>query len=533
MTEPVWMAWPPEVHSAMLSSGPGAGTLLSAAGAWSSLSAEYAWAADELTTLLGAVHAGSWHGASADQYVAAHLPYLAWLLRISADSAAAATQHEVAAAAYTTALAAMPTVAELSANHAVHTLLVATNFFGINTIPIALNEADYARMWIQAATTMAAYQAVSTTALASTPQTAPAPTIVKTNAAAEESDVPFEGTEPTDNFVADTLRTITAGRVNWDPLGRTVNGLPYEAYTDASQPIWWVVRALEFSQDFLSFARLLVVNPQAALQYYAELLLFDYPVHIPQLATALSQNPLLLAGPLGQAISGIGAVTGLAALAELGAQPVVPAVAPALPPSAAAPQMLPVTAITPTAAAPGSAPAPPTAPAPSVVSATAGPAPTPPTTAATGLSYPYLIGGGPGMGFDSGMSSSASASAQRKAPEPETAAAAAAAAREEARARRRRRATLRGYSDEFMDMDFEVDPEWAASPHEEPPASPMASDQGANNFGFAGTVRKETVAKAAGLTTMAGDDFGQGATIPMVPGTWNADGAGAAREEKP
>lgn len=532
MTEPVWMASPPEVHSAMLSSGPGAGPLLSAARVWASLSAEYAWAADELTALLGAVEVGSWHGASAEQYVAAHWPYLGWLVQVSADSAAVAAQHEVAAGAYTAALAAMPTLGELSANHAVHTALVATNFFGINTIPITLNEADYVRMWIQAATTMATYQAVSGTALASMPPTAPAPLIVKTNAAAEDSDVLLEGTEPTDDLVAEVLRTITAGRVIWDPASRTVNGLPYEEYTDASQPIWWVVRALEFSQDFRSFAQLLVVDPQAALQFYAELLLFDYPVHIPQLASALSQNPLLLAVALGQAISGLGAVTGLAGLAGLSAAPVGSAVAEALPPAAAAPQMSPVTVMAPPAATPGAAPASPTAPAPSAVSATAGPAPTPPTAAATGLSYPYLIGGGPGIGFGSGMSSSASASAKTKEPEPEPAAVAA-VARERARARRHRGATLRGYGDEFMDMDFAVDPKWAAPPIEEPPTWPIASDHGANSSGLAGTIRRQTVAKAAGLSTLAGDDFGAGPPVPMVPGTWNADGADATREETP
>jgi PPE-repeat protein len=61
----------------------------------------------------------------------------------------------------------------------------------------------------------------------------------------------------------------------------------------------------------------------------------------------------------------------------------------------------------------------------------------------------------------------------------------------------------------------------------------VASDQGAGNLGFAGTARKESVAGAAGLTTLAGDEFGGGPRMPMVPGTWDPDGAGETGRHSP
>ncbi|UXA07557.1 PPE family protein [Mycobacterium sp. SMC-2] len=519
MTAPIWMASPPEVHSALLSSGPGPASLLAAAGAWSELSTEYDSAATQLSGVLAAAQAGAWEGPSAESYVAAHAPYLGWLTQASAHSAAAAAQHETAAVAYTAALAAMPTLPELAANHAVHATLVATNFFGVNTVPIALNEADYARMWVQAAGTMTSYQAVSTAAVASTPQTDPAPPIVKADAAGQDSGGDIHDPtidNPIDDFIANILRNLG---INWDPAQGTVNGLPYDAYTNAGQPIFWVVRALELLEDFQQFGYYLVHNPALAFQYLVQLILFDWPTHI--LEIFISQ-PQLLAPAILLAVAPFGAVGGFAGLAGLAGTPQPTVVPAAVPAPAAPPGPMPAVAVAPTAAAPAAAPAsaPASAPAPTATTVTTAP-PAPPPPHAPGFAAPYVVAP-PGVGFGSGMSSSASSTAKRKAPEPDSAAAAAAAAaRGQARARRRRRAIQRDHADEFADMNVDVDPDWG-TPGDESAA--LASDRGAGKLGFAGTAHRRAATGAVGLTALAADEFGGGPRMPMLPGTWNGQG---------
>src|SRR6202795_942699 len=139
LVAPVWFAFPPEVHSPLLTPGPGPGPLLAAAEAWRTLATEYTDTATELEGLIAATAGSSWVGPSGAQFVAAHQPFLYWLGQSSTVATATATAHETTAAGYASALASMPTLAELAANPAVHGVLVGTNFFGINTIPIAVN----------------------------------------------------------------------------------------------------------------------------------------------------------------------------------------------------------------------------------------------------------------------------------------------------------------------------------------------------------------------------------------------------------
>jgi PPE-repeat protein len=157
-----WHAMPPEVNTSRLMLGAGPAPMMQAAAGWEAMAILLETQADELAASLTSL-SSVWTGAASERAVQATMPMVLWLRTTSLQAQKRALQATAQATSYTAALMGTPPLAEIELNHVTHGVLEATNFLGVNAVPIGLNEADYfVRMWNQAAFVMDAYQAETT-----------------------------------------------------------------------------------------------------------------------------------------------------------------------------------------------------------------------------------------------------------------------------------------------------------------------------------------------------------------------------------
>ncbi|OBH21462.1 PPE family protein [Mycolicibacter terrae] len=166
-------AFPPEINSARIYTGPGSGPMMAAAGAWDKMAAELAAAEAAYQSVINGLVSEGWMGPASNAMAAAAAPYVAWMGTTAAQVEQAAAQAKAAAAAFDAAYAMTVPPPLIVANRTQLAMLVATNILGQNAAAIAATEAHYGQMWAQDAAAMYGYAAASAAATKVTPFTPP------------------------------------------------------------------------------------------------------------------------------------------------------------------------------------------------------------------------------------------------------------------------------------------------------------------------------------------------------------------------
>jgi PPE-repeat protein len=164
---------PPEITSAKMYTGPGAGPMTAAASAWDALAAELDSFAQGYSSVIASLEGQTWTGPAATAMAAAAAPYAQWAATAAAQAEQTANQARGSSAAYETARAAVVPPPVVAANRTQLTHLIATNLLGQNTAQIAATEAQYEQMWAQDVQAMYGYATASSTATKLSPFTAP------------------------------------------------------------------------------------------------------------------------------------------------------------------------------------------------------------------------------------------------------------------------------------------------------------------------------------------------------------------------
>jgi PPE-repeat protein len=157
---------PPELNSARIYAGAGAGSMFAAASAWDGLTTELGLAAASFQSVISGLAGGPWQGPASVAMASAAAPYLGWLNAAAGQAAQTAGQARLAASAFEAAQASTVHPTMVAANRAARVWLVAADLLGLNAPAIAAAEAEYEQMWAQDVAAMEGYHVAASAAVA-------------------------------------------------------------------------------------------------------------------------------------------------------------------------------------------------------------------------------------------------------------------------------------------------------------------------------------------------------------------------------
>lgn len=210
------LALPPEVTSALIHSGPGAGSLIEASAAWQRLTTELENSASTYASALTTL-GESWQGPSSAAMVDAVQPYLTWLRNTAQQSQQLAEATQAAAAAFNSAQATVVQPAAVAANRTRLAQLVATNAFGRNLPAIAATEDQYQAMWATNSAALSRYQAATTQALDLQQFLSPPAIADPAGTAAQATATSAAAATPAQSAIGDFLTSILTNPGGFDP----------------------------------------------------------------------------------------------------------------------------------------------------------------------------------------------------------------------------------------------------------------------------------------------------------------------------
>jgi PPE-repeat protein len=223
---------PPEINSARMYAGPGAGPLLAAAAAWDGLAADLHATAAAYHAVIVELATGPWLGPSSAAMVAAAARYLAWLHETAGRAEGTAMQAKAAVAAYEAAHRMTVPPPVIAANRAQLATLIATNVLGQNTPAITATEAVYSEMWAQDSAAMYVYAGTSASASNVTPFSPPPTT---TNAAGRSGhETSPRGSQPMSAIVGALRRLASPSSPALSTTRETLDSISGHARTASS-----------------------------------------------------------------------------------------------------------------------------------------------------------------------------------------------------------------------------------------------------------------------------------------------------------